>query len=275
MRGTLRRAAAAVALIALVGCETAPITGRARLSPMDDEKLLIQGAGLYVQEVSRNPPARDQRTVEMVDRVGRRIAHAAENPPDNLWPAPNFQWEFSVVDKPGTINAVCLPGGKIIVYSGILPVAMDEDGLAVIMGHEVAHAMMRHHGERLSNRTAIAVGATVVGAVVGALIGGRTNTGQAAGALVGSGLAMAGSVLLMSFSRTQESEADRVGMILAAHAGYNPRAAVGFWERMQAASANRPRPPEFLSTHPTAATRIADIEKHMPEALKYFKANSQ
>jgi predicted Zn-dependent protease len=262
-------------LIALVGCESAPITGRSRLSPMGDERLLGQAAALYAQEVSQNPPARDARTVEMVTRVGRRIAHAAENPPNNLWQAPNFQWEFSVVDKPGTINAVCLPGGKIIIYSGILPVATDEDGLAVIMGHEVAHAMMRHHGERLSNRMAVAVGAAVVGAVVGALIGARTNSGQAAGALVGSGLAMAGSVLLLSFNRTQESEADRVGMILAAHAGYNPRAAIGFWERMQAAKANRPRPPEFMSTHPSEASRIADIEKHMPEALSHFKGNTR
>ena len=274
MMWILKWVTAIVVMAALLGCESAPITGRTRFVPMDESKLRGQAAAFFAQEMSQNPQAGDARTVDMVTRVGRRIAHAAENPPNNLWQAPNFQWEFKVIDKPDAINAVCLPGGKIIVYSGMLPVAMDDDGLAVIMGHEVAHALMRHHGERLSNQTAVAVGSAVVGALVGALIGVRIP--QPATSLINSGLSTGSSLLQMSFSRTQESEADRVGLILAAHAGYNPRAAIDFWQRVQAAKGNGTRAPQFLSTHPSVATRIADLEKHMPGALSYYKgANAQ
>ena len=257
-----------VAALALAACETAPITGRSRLSPVDDSRLEGQAVALYRQEMAQNTLSRDHQTLALVRRVGERIARAAESPPNGLWTAPNFQWEFNVVDKPGTVNAYCLPGGKIAVFTGILPVTADEEGLAIVMGHEVAHALMRHHGERMADQAAVGVGGAVLGAVVGAIVG-RAAGSTLAGAAVGAGVSGAGSLLLLSFGRNQESEADRVGMILAAHAGYDPRAAVGLWERMRARASGRGGP-EFLRTHPTESSRIVEIRKHMPEALQYY-----
>ncbi|TWS97866.1 M48 family metallopeptidase [Reyranella sp. CPCC 100927] len=260
----------AMAVLAVVAaCESAPITGRDRLVPMAEEALQMQAVTAYQEQMAKQPLSKNPEYTAMVRRVGERIAKAAENPPNGLWTAPGFKWEFNVIDKPDVINAYCLPGGKIAVYTGILPISQDEAGLAILMGHEVAHALMRHHAERLSNRTAVRAGTALAGAIVGALIGGRSHRGI--GVAAGIGLAVAGNVVALSFSRDQEAEADRVGLILAAHAGYDPGAAVGFWERMKAANAHRDRPPEFFSTHPAADARIANIQRYLPEAQPYYK----
>ncbi|HKU94471.1 MAG TPA: M48 family metallopeptidase [Vineibacter sp.] len=254
-----------------MACESAPITGRSRLAPIGDEALRAQAGQLYRDELSKHQLSNNAEYKAMVERIGRRIAQAAETPPEGLWQAPHFQWEFNVIDEPGVVNAYCLPGGKIAVYTGLLPVSLDENGLAIVMGHEVAHALMRHHGERIADQMAIGTASTLGGAILGAIIGGRDN--RASGAAAGAGLAIAGNLVLLSFSRNQESEADRVGLILAAHAGYDPRAAVGLWERMRSAGDSRGgRPPEFLSTHPAEDTRIAEIRRHLPEALQYYHA---
>lgn len=267
---TFIRIGAALSILSLAACESAPITGRSRLAPVGDETLRAQAGQLYRQELAKHPRSTNAEYVALVERVGRRIAQAAETPPEGLWRAPRFQWEFNVIDEPGVVNAYCLPGGKIAVYTGLFPVSLDEDGLAIVIGHEVAHALMRHHGEQLADRLAVGTATTVGGAIAGAIIGGRNN--RAAGAAAGAGLAIAGNVLLLSFSRTQESEADRVGLILAAHAGYDPRAAVGLWQRMRDSSRNRGgRPPEFLSTHPAEDTRIAEIRRHLPEAMRFYR----
>jgi predicted Zn-dependent protease len=251
------------------GCEQAPITGRSRISPIGDQQLNQQGIQLYREEMAKNPLSHDPTYVAMVQRVGQRIARAAETPPDEKWMPPNYRWEFNVIDKPDVINAYCLPGGKIAVYTGIFRIAPDDDTLAAIMGHEVAHALLRHHGERMAQQTAVGAGAAIAGAVVGAMIGGRNNA--AAGAAIGTGLGVAGGVMLLSFSREHEHEADRVGMILAAHAGYDPRAALTVWQRMGEATRGRGRPPEFLSSHPTETARLRQLQSHMPEAMQYYK----
>jgi len=263
MRTSLRNtllAAAGVALLA--SCEQAPITGRTRLAPANDQQLVQQANQLYREELAKNPLSENPAYLAMVRRVGERIARAAETPPDEKWQAPNFQWEFNVIDRPDVINAYCLPGGKIAVYTGIFRVAPDEASLASVMGHEVAHALLRNHGERASQQAAIGAGGAMLGAVLG-----RSVTGG----MIGSGLGLASNMLLMSFGRSQEYEADRVGMILAARAGYDPRASLGVWQRMAIESRQRGRPPEYLSTHPAEASRAREIEAHLPEALHYYK----
>ena len=264
MRTSLRNTLLAVTGVALLaGCEQAPITGRTRLAPANDQQLVQQADQLYREELAKNPLSRNQVYLSMVRNVGERIARAAETPPDEKWQAPNFQWEFAVIDRPDVINAYCLPGGKIAVYTGIFRVAPDEASLAAILGHEVAHALLRHHGERAAQQAAIGAGGAMLGAVLG-----RGVTGG----VIGSGLGLASSMLIMSFGRDQEYEADRVGMILAAHAGYDPRASIGIWQRMAVESRQRGRPPQYLSTHPAEGSRVREIEAHLPEALRYYKA---
>ncbi|HEX2890695.1 M48 family metallopeptidase [Vineibacter terrae] len=274
MARIVRSVVALSVLAALAACESAPITGRSRLAPIGDQELRAQASQLYRDELSKHRLSNDTEHKALVERVGRRIAQAAEMPPEGLWRAPGFQWEFNVIDEPGVVNAYCLPGGKIAVYTGLFPVSRDENGLAIVMGHEVAHALMRHHGERIADQMAVGTASTLGGAILGAIIGGRDD--RASGAAAGAGLAIAGNLVLLDFSRTQESEADRVGLILAAHAGYDPRAAVGLWERMRSASNSRGgRPPELLSTHPAEETRIAEIRRHLPEALQYYQGQDR
>lgn len=256
-------AGAMLGAVLLGACDQTPVTGRTRITPVADRELAQQAAQLYAEELRKNPLSHNAAQLAMVRRVGQRIARAAETPPDEKWPAPNYQWEFNLIDKPDVINAYCLPGGKIAVYSGIFRIAPDEESLAAIMGHEVAHALLRHHGERIAQQQTIGAGAAAVGAVLGV----RNER-----SVIGSALGVASNTLILSFGRGQELEADRVGMILAAHAGYDPRAAIGVWERMAEAQRGRGRQPEFLSTHPTERSRIREIEMYLPEAQQYYKA---
>ena len=259
---------AAAAVLGLAACSEAPVTGRDRITPVSQDRLAQEADQIYREELSRHRLSNDDVQTAMVRRVGQRIAAAAENPPEGKWRAPRFDWQFALIEEPQTVNAFCLPGGKIAVYSGILPVAGDETGLGIIVGHEVAHALLNHHGERASQQMAVGAISGIGGAILGSMIAGRDN--RAAGALIGAGAGLAGGLVLMSFGRDQESEADRVGLILAAAAGYDPRAAIGVWERMRAANTGG-RPPEFLSTHPSEETRIANIRRHLPEAMQYYR----
>src|SRR6185503_1457644 len=228
----------------LAACETAPVTGRSQMMLVSESEERQLGAQAYRQVLAGEPQSHDVEFNALVDKVGRRIAHAAEHPPTNLWKAPHYSWEFRTIAK-NVPNAFCLPGGKIAVYSGILPISRTEAGLAAVIGHEVAHALARHSAERLSDQKAVSAG--VLLATVGA------------GASVG---------ILLPMSRAQESEADHIGLVLMALAGYDPREAVGVWERMKALSGGK-RTPEWLSTHPADDTRIADIKRWVPEAMKH------
>jgi predicted Zn-dependent protease len=186
--------------------------------------------------------------------VGRRIAEATGQ---------NYQWEFTVIED-AQVNAFCLPGGKVAVYTGILPIARDDAGLAAVLGHEVAHAVARHGAERVSQQ----VGVNVLLAGVQAGLGGNPALAQQVTALLGAGASVG---VLLPWSRAQESEADRLGLIYMAKAGYEPSAAKELWVRMAAAARGGQRPPEFLSTHPSEATRIAQIEAWLPEARRYYQ----
>ena len=219
----------------------------------DDLKL---GAAAYQQVLKQEKISHDPRFTGPVQEVGRRIAAAAEKP--------EYQWEFTVIDDPKQANAFCLPGGKVAVYTGIFPVAKDEAGLATVIGHEVAHALARHGAERMSTGMAL----QAAGAAVAIASGGQSAaTQQAIMAAYGLGAQFG---VALPFSRSQESEADRIGLILMAKAGYDPDAAIGLWQRMEQNSGGK-GPPEWLSTHPTEATRQEAIRGWIAEAQQYYQ----
>jgi predicted Zn-dependent protease len=264
MRSLLALCGAATLLAA---CETAPVTGRSQVMLVGESEERQMGLQAYREVLSKEQLSEDTQTNELVQKVGRRISAAAERPPGDLWRAPHFRWEFKTVDK-NELNAFCLPGGKVVVYSGILPITRTEAGLAVVVAHEVAHALARHGAERMSDQMVTQVGATAASVALSATVTGRSRTYlPAMMAALGAG-ATVGYILPMS--RAQESEADRIGLILMALAGYDPREAVTVWERMRAANAGQ-RKAEWLSTHPADTTRIADIRHWLPEAMKYYR----
>ena len=252
--------------LALVGCETNPYTGRSQLLMVSADEMNQMGAAQYTQMLS-DPEvvlSKDPKEVEPVKRVAARIIEAAKRSKYGET-AQAFEWEVSVIKDDNTKNAWALPGGKIAVYTGIFPMAKNEAGLAAIMGHEVIHALAQHGGERMSHGMASQVGITL--ANIGLAIAGvDPGLNQAAMQVMGAGL-QAG--VLLPFSRKHESEADYVGVLLAADAGYDPREAIRIWERMAAATGGGP--PEWLSTHPSHETRISDLEGWMPEAMARYK----
>jgi len=240
--------------VTLCGCTTVPYTNRSQVMLVSESEEMRLGATAYQQVLHKERIDTDPHVTEPVRRVGQRIAAAADQS--------DYQWEFTVIDDPKQANAFCLPGGKVAVYTGIFPIARDEAGLATVIGHEVAHALARHGAERMSQSELLQIGAVGVGvAASGASPGVQQAIMQAYG--LGSTVGVA-----LPFSRSQESEADHIGLILMAKAGYNPEAAIGLWERMQ--SAERGSPPQWLSTHPASATRIDDIRRWLPEAERYF-----
>jgi predicted Zn-dependent protease len=173
----------------------------------------------------------------------------------------NFKWEFNLIESK-EVNAWCMPGGKVAVYSGIMPLTKDDAGLATVMGHEIGHAIAHHSAERISQQLAAQAGGTLLGAAT-------SNKSDATQAVVNQLYGVGGGLILLHYSRSQESEADRLGLTFMAMAGYDPHNAVEFWQRMAAQNKNG-NTPELLSTHPADETRIADIKKHLPEAMKYY-----
>ena len=243
-------------LFIVVACATAPVTGRSQLiliSPQQESEL---GASAFQQVLSKAKVSHDPEQQAVVDRIGWRIARAA-----NLTDA---EWKFVVIDDPETVNAFALPGGKVGVYTGIFPVARTEGGLATVMSHEVAHVMAHHGAERLSQGLLAQLGAAAIQAGMAG-----SNPGVVQGVMAAYGLGANVGVLL-PYSRLQESEADRIGVLLMAMAGYDPQEAVHLWERM--AQEDGQRPPEFLSTHPDPARRIQDLKALMPNALTHYRA---
>jgi predicted Zn-dependent protease len=255
------------ALAGAAGCATVPETGRSQLLLFPDSQLNRLGVDAYQQVLKKEKISKDPEANALVRRVGERIAAASGK---------NYDWEYTVIDDPKTINAFCLPGGKIAVYTGILPVTRDDDGLAVVMGHEVAHATARHGAERMSQGTLAQLAAAGGGLALG---GGDPQKTKAIMAALGAGAAVG---VILPFSRKQESEADRIGLRYMARAGYDPEAAIPFWERMGqaagggagAAAGAAKRPPEFLSTHPSGETRIRQIREWLPEAKAEYRPRS-
>ncbi|MBC7744718.1 MAG: M48 family metallopeptidase [Flavobacterium sp.] len=251
----------------LVSCSQVPLTGRSQLSLVNDEALQQEAKSAYSQFLSNSSTkvVRSGSEAQRVKNVGSRIASAINrymqsNGYGNKY---NYQYEFNLIESKD-INAWCMPGGKVAVYTGILPITRDDTGLATVMGHEIAHAIAQHAAERFSQMTLAQAGSGVVGAAAG---GRSEGTQQIIGQLYGIG----GQLALLNYSRKQESEADRLGLVFMAMAGYNPDNAVLFWQRMASAKQGGGAPPEFLSTHPSDATRIAQIRKNLPEARKFYK----
>jgi predicted Zn-dependent protease len=241
--------------LGLVACQTVPVTGRSQLVLLSESSEIQMGHQAYAEVLKKSTLSRDPALNEQLQRVGRRIAAATGRT--------DYEWEFKLIDDKQA-NAFCLPGGKVAVYTGILPITKDDAGLAAVIGHEVAHAVARHGGERVSQTLLVQTGlqATQI-----ALAGGNRQVVQSVTSLLGAGAAVG---LLLPWSRDQESEADHLGLIYMAKAGYDPRAARDLWVRMQRASGGS-RQPEFLSTHPSSATRIRQIEGWLPEALQYYR----
>lgn len=237
-------------VVFLAGCATVPVTGRRSFNLIPESQAIAMGEDAYQQVLSESKLITSGPDYEMVVEVGNRIAAVADE---------SYDWEFALIDDPNTVNAFCLPGGKVAVYTGILPVARNADGLAVVMGHEIAHAVARHGSERMTDALAIQVAGTGLESLLGGTSEGSRNLIMAAygvGAQIG---------VLLPFGRSQESEADHIGLIYMARAGYDPQEAPRFWERMNAQSGGG-APPEFLSTHPNPENRVRQLREWMPEA---------
>ena len=249
------------ALLFLLTCATNPLTGKSTMALVDNTELFAMSFQEYDQFLAENKVITGTAEARIVERVGQNIRTAAEK-----WLASEgqsnyldgYEWEYHLVDSQ-EVNAWCMPGGKIVVYSGILPVTETEDGLATVMGHEVAHALLNHGQQRMSAGVLQQLGGTVVGTVVS---GGSENTQALTMLAYGVGSEVFGT---LPFSREHESEADHYGLILMAIAGYEPEESVPFWERMSALSGGTV---EFLSTHPSDATRIRQLRGWMAEAKK-------
>lgn len=255
-----------IILLFLLGCATVPITGRKQLSLVSQYQMLSLGQDSYEQLLHQEKLSHDKEKVEMVNRVGVRIAESAESfMRENGMHRElrEYNWQFILIDDDENANAFCLPGGKIGIYSGILKYTLDEDGLAVVMSHEVAHALANHGGERMSQLLLLQLG----GATLAAAMNEKPKKTQQFFLLaygVGANLGV-----MLPYSRLQETEADHIGLVLMARAGYDPGKAVGLWSRLK--SNNQSRPPTFLSTHPAPESRIENIKRQIPYALRYYK----
>lgn len=249
----------------MASCSTVPITGRKQLDLVPNSQLLTLSFDSYKQVLKENKLSTNQAETNMVKNVGVRIKGAVEKFMQEQKlesQLKDFAWEFNLLESP-TVNAFCMPGGKVAFYSGIIPICQDETGIAVVMGHEVAHAIANHGGERMSQGLVQQFGGV---AIAVALNEKPKETQQLALAAYGIGSTVLG---ILPYSRLQESEADKLGLIFMAMAGYDPQQAPIFWERMSASSKGS-APPEFLSTHPSNTTRIKDLKDFMPKALKYY-----
>lgn len=254
------------AILAISACSTVPITGRSQLSLIPGSSMLSMSAQQYGTFMKDNKLSRNQQQSATVKRVGVRIQKAVERyfAASGLSTAlANYAWEFNLVEDT-QINAWCMPGGKVVVYTGILPVTVDDAGLAVVMGHEIAHAIAEHGNERMSQGLLAQMGGMALST---ALSTKPAATQQLWMSVYGVG-AQYGAIL--PYGRMQESEADHLGLVFMTMAGYDPNAAVAFWERMAAQKAGQ-APAEFLSTHPSDATRIANIRRLIPQVTAEYR----
>jgi len=251
-----------------IACSKNAVTGRSQLKLLPESELQTMATTQYAEFLSKNKvvSTSNNRDAEMVRRVGQRITKAVTDYYSSIKKSSildGYKWEYNLVDDKA-VNAWCMPGGKIVVYTGLLPISQNEAALAVVMGHEVSHAIFQHGNERISQQ----LGAQLVGAGLQVAVANKPAETQNAFLLAYGVGAQAG--FLLPYARKHELEADRYGLWWAAMAGYNPQEAIPLWERMEKASQGQ-SPPEFLSTHPSEGRRIDQLQKFMPEAMKYYK----
>jgi predicted Zn-dependent protease len=254
-----------VIAVTLFSCSTVPITGRKQFNVVSDAEINQSAATSYRQLLSdpKTKVIASSADAQRVQRVGNQLATAIQNylKQNGYANQYNFDWQFTLIQS-AEVNAWCMPGGKVAVYSGILPYTKDDAGLATVLGHEIGHAIAHHSAERVSQQY-VAQG---VGSAIGVS---AANSSSATLGIINQLYGVGGSLVLLKYSRNQESEADRLGLTFMAMAGYDPHNAIDFWKRM-AASNTSSGTPEFLSTHPADATRIAAIQNAIPEAMKYY-----
>ena len=251
-------------VLGVIACTTNPMTGRKSLQIGTLNPQITSTAVEQYQQTLKESKVVTGSQAQMVKNVGNKIKAAAEKYYASIGRSADladYKWEFNLLQD-NQINAWCMPGGKVAVYTGILPVTKDETGLAVVMGHEVSHALAGHGNERISQAMVAQYG--------GQILAGTISNAQWA-KVFETAYPVGSQVALLKYGRTQESEADKMGLNLMAIAGYDPKQAIPFWSRMESASSGA-KQPEFLSTHPSPQTRIADIQKDLPKALEYYRA---
>ena len=249
----------------LAACATVPITGRKQLSLIPDDQMNAMSFSQYDQVIAESQLSTNVEATAMIKRVGGKIQGAVEQYfADNGLSKhlEGYAWEFNLIES-DQVNAWCMPGGKVAFYTGILPICQDDTGVAVVMGHEIAHAIAEHGGERMSHEMFLQMG----GIALSEAIKTQPETTKALYMTAFGVGAQYGAML--PFSRKHESEADHMGLIFMAMAGFDPREAPNFWERMSAGGGGAP--PEFMSTHPSDETRIRELNERMPEALRYYQ----
>jgi len=254
------------AMLMLVGgCAQVPLTGRTQMALLPESTLVEMSLTSYGEFLKENKLSTNKQQTEMVKRVGNRIASAVEKYlTDNGYASriADFKWEFNLVDD-DTPNAWAMPGGKVVFYTGILPLTQNEDGLAVVMGHEIAHAVARHGNERMSQGLMVQMGGIALSQAL-------REKPEATQALFLTAYGLGSQVgVMLPYSRKHEYEADELGLIFMAMAGYQPAEAINFWTRMS--QMGGPRPPEFLSTHPIDTKRIENIKRVLPKAMEYYQ----
>ncbi len=249
---------------------TVPITGRKHRLSVSDEQVLSLSAQEYAKYMKSAKPSTNATNTALVKRVGQKLAAAVEsylNTHGFAAEVKNFSWEFNLVQDQSA-NAFCMPGGKIVVYEGILPITQDEASLAIVLGHEIAHAVAKHSAEQMSKSSRSQTGLQIGSGILSA-IGVDAGIASAATSIASQGL----QLMNLKYSRDNESEADYMGLIFAAMAGYDPNVAISFWQRMAAGGGSGT--PAFLSSPPSDEKRISDIQKHLPEAMQYYKGGTQ
>lgn len=252
--------------LVMYSCSTVPFSGRKQFNAIPESSMLALSFQQYDDFLKENTLSTNQSQTQLVKNVGKNIQNAVEQyykEQGDIDALRGYAWDFNLIDSK-VVNAWCMPGGKVVVYEGILPVTQDEEGLAVVMGHEIAHAIAKHGNERMSQELLRELG----GMALTVALQEKPEKTQELWMLAFGVTTELGVIL--PYSRLQESEADYLGLIFMAMAGYDPNTAVNFWQRMDAMSGSE-QPPEFLSTHPSHNTRIKDIQKAIPEAMKYYK----
>ena len=241
-----------------VSCSTVPITGRKRFNAISDSQILPSSFAQYEGFLKENKISTNAKETAEIQQVGQRISKSVDKfmrANGMVSEANSYRWEFNLIEDK-TVNAWCLPGGKVVFYTGILPICRNKDGIAAVMGHEIAHAFAKHGQERMSQAL------IQQGLAVGVALGTRNSKNAA---LWNTSFGIGSQVGLLAFSRTHETEADKLGMVFMIMAGYNPQEAINLWIRMSQQSSGN-KPPEFLSTHPSDETRIKNLKEFLPQA---------